>query len=48
MSIDADRLNVQPLICLPLMVKGAETLGCGLEFGRVDFYDASVIPRSGE
>ena len=48
MSIDADRLNVQPLISLPLMVKVAESLGCWLEFLRVDFYDAGVIPRFGE
>jgi len=48
MSTDADRLNVRPPISLPLMIEGAEALGCGFEFVRVDFYDAGSIPRFGE
>ncbi|WP_353471101.1 ATP-grasp fold amidoligase family protein [Sphingomonas faeni] len=48
MSTDADRLNIHPPISLPLMIKGAEALGCGFAFVRVDFYDTGVIPRFGE
>ncbi len=48
LSASVPRTDRGPPASLARMIEGAETLGSGFDFVRIDFYDVGAIPRFGE
>ena len=48
LSARPPRIERGPPAALARMIKGAENLGSGFDFVRIDFYDVGVTPRFGE
>ncbi len=46
--VPTDRREIPPPASLPLMIEGAEALGQGFDFARVDLYEVDGRPRFGE